>query len=96
MTNKTLTGLDVKIQEMAGRIRELREITGFTTAEMAERTGISEEEYVRCEAGVSDLHFAFLYRCALPLNSNPSRRYSRNNRQPKDRIKRQRYQEPAT
>ena len=65
MANKTLTGLDFKIQEMAGRIHELREITGFTTAEMAERTGISEEEYILCENGGSDLHFAFLYRCAL-------------------------------
>ena len=27
---KTLTGLDFKIQEMAGRIRELREISGFS------------------------------------------------------------------
>ncbi len=65
MTQKSLTGLDFKIQEMAGRIRDLREITGFTTAEMAERTGISEEEYVLCENGKSDLNFAFLYRCAL-------------------------------
>ena len=47
MTNKTLTGLDVKIQEMAGRIRDLREITGFTTAEMAERTGITLEPEIR-------------------------------------------------
>ena len=33
-----VTGLDYKIREMAGRIRELREITGFTTAEMAVRS----------------------------------------------------------
>ena len=62
---KTLTGLDFKIQEMAGRIRELREISGFTAADMAQRTGTSEDEYRRCEAGQSDLNFAFLYRCAL-------------------------------
>ncbi len=65
MANAKLTGLDFKIQEMAGRIHELREITGFTTAEMAEKTGITEAEYVLCECGKSDLHFAFLYRCAL-------------------------------
>ncbi len=63
--SKQLTGLDYKIREMAGRIRELREISGFTTEEMARNTGISEEEYVSCEAGESDLNFAFLYRCAL-------------------------------
>ena len=62
---KTLTGLDFKIQEMAGRIRELREISGFSAQTMALKTGTSEEEYLRCEAGQSDLNFAFLYRCAL-------------------------------
>ena len=30
-----ITGLDFKIKEMAGRIRELREIVGLTPAEMA-------------------------------------------------------------
>ena len=60
-----LTGLDFKIQEMAGRIRELREISGFTPAEMADKTGVSVEEYLLCENGGSDLNFAFLYRCAL-------------------------------
>ena len=58
---KTLTGLDFKIQEMAGRIRELREISGFSAQTMALKTGTSEEEYLRCEAGQSDLNFAFLY-----------------------------------
>ncbi len=61
---KTITGLEYKIQEMAGRIRELREISGFTQEEMAERTGVSLEEYRLCENGESDLNFAFLYRCA--------------------------------
>ena len=41
---KTLTGLDFKIQEMAGRIRELREISGFSAQTMALKTGTSEEE----------------------------------------------------
>ena len=61
---KTLTGLDFKIQEMAGRIRELREISGFSAQTMALKTGTSEEEYLRCEAGQSDLNSAFLCRCA--------------------------------
>ncbi len=60
-----LTGLDYKIMEMALRIRELREITRFTPAEMAEKTGVSVEEYLSCENGESDLNFAFIYRCAL-------------------------------
>ena len=57
-------GLDLKIIEMAQRIRELREILNYTTAFMAEQTGVSEEEYIACETGKQDLNFAFLYRCA--------------------------------
>ncbi len=33
-----------KIPEIAERIRALRDMCGFTEAEMAEATGISEEE----------------------------------------------------
>ncbi len=60
-----MTGLDFKIQEMAARIRELREITRFTPFEMAEKTGVPVEEYLACENGERDLNFAFIYRCAL-------------------------------
>ena len=63
-----ITELDYKIREMAGRIRTLREIEGFTPAEMAKKTDVSVEEYVACEEGRSDLNFAFIYRCALAFN----------------------------
>ncbi len=63
-----ITGLDLKIQEMAGRIRELREIENLTTAEMAQKTDVTEQEYIACEEGRSDLNFAFIYRCALAFN----------------------------
>ena len=46
-----ISGLDFKIQEMAGRIHELREISGYTTLEMAQKTGVSEEESIACESG---------------------------------------------
>lgn len=62
---KSTTGLKLTIQDMAKRIRDLREIEGFTVSEMAKKTGLTPEEYSRCEAGESDLSFAFLYRCAL-------------------------------
>ncbi len=65
-----MTGLDLKIKEMAERIKELREIEGLTPSQMAQKTGISEEEYSACEQGGGDLNFAFLYRCALALNVN--------------------------
>ncbi len=63
-----ITGLDYKIKEMAGRIRELREIEGLSQAQMAQKTGVSIEEYQLCENGGSDLNFAFIYRCALAFN----------------------------
>ena len=65
-----ITGLDFKIKEMAGRIKELREIEGLTPIEMAAKTGVTSEEYLLCEEGKSDLNFAFIYRCALALNVN--------------------------
>ncbi|MBQ4103575.1 MAG: AMP-binding protein [Clostridia bacterium] len=63
-----ITALDFKIKEMAARIRELREIQNLTTAQMAEKTGVSESEYIECENGNKDLNFAFIYRCAQTLN----------------------------
>ena len=62
---QTMTGMDFKIREVAQRIRELREISGFTVEEMAQRTNLSVEEYVACEAGRRNLNIAFLYRCTL-------------------------------
>ena len=35
----TTSGIDIKIQEMAARIRDLREISGFSPEEMAKLTG---------------------------------------------------------
>ena len=52
---------------MAARIRELREIEGFSPEQMAEKTDVTTEEYLLCESGGSDLNFAFIYRCALAL-----------------------------
>ena len=63
-----MTGLDFKIKEMAGRIKDLREIMGLSVPEMAKKTGVSQEEYLLCENGESDLNFTFIYRCALAFN----------------------------
>lgn len=62
--------LNTKIQEMAKRIKELREIEGKTPEEMAEKTGVSLEEYLECESGKRDLNFAFLYRSSQVLSVN--------------------------
>ena len=62
---ESITGLDLTIREMASRIRELRQVEGLSPAQMAEKTGVTAAEYLKCESGESDLNFAFLYRCAL-------------------------------
>ena len=65
-----IIGLDLKIKEMAGRIRELREIENISPEEMAQSTGVAVDEYLKCENGDNDLNFAFIYRCALALRVN--------------------------
>ncbi len=62
--------LDLKIKEMAERIRELREIENYTVEFMAEKTGVTAEEYAACENGEKDLNFAFIYLCAQALKVN--------------------------
>jgi len=62
---QNMTAMTYKIKEIAGRIRELREITGLSVEEMAKRTDLSVEEYLQCEAGNRNLSIAFLYRCTL-------------------------------
>ena len=64
---ENLMDINLKIKEMAERIRELREIENYTQEEMAAKTGIAVDEYIRCEKGEADLNFAFIYRCASAL-----------------------------
>ena len=40
-----ITAMEYKIKEIAGRIRELRQISGLSVEEMASRTGVTPEEY---------------------------------------------------
>ena len=62
---QNLNGMEHKMNQIAGRIKELRLITGLSVEDMAARTGISEHEYEQCEAGNRNLSIAFLYHCAL-------------------------------
>lgn len=59
--------LDFKIQEIAGRIRVLRELENKTTEEMAQATDLTVPEYLEYESGMQDLNFTFIYRCSLAL-----------------------------
>ena len=53
------------VTEIAERIWELREIIGYTAAEMAEKTQLSEAEYLEYESGTVDLPFTFVHNCAM-------------------------------
>ena len=53
------------LAEVARRICELREIMGYSTAQMAEKTDVSEELYAAYEQGNTDLPFTFIHKCAL-------------------------------
>ena len=62
--------LNDKMREMAGRIKELREIENVSPEFMAEKCGVTVDEYLACERGEKELSFAFLYLCAGALSVN--------------------------
>ena len=53
------------LMEIAERIREMREIVGYSEAEMAEKTEVSVEQYHSYEQGTVDFPFTFMHKCAL-------------------------------
>ncbi len=64
MENKTTN----KLYEVAQRIKEMRDICGFSVEEMAEKTEVSVEQYNIYEAGEVDLPFTFVHKCALAFD----------------------------
>lgn len=56
-----------QIKQIALRIRDLRDIQGLTTAEMAQKTGIDQQEYEAYETGTSDFSFSHLFNIAEAL-----------------------------
>ena len=54
-----------ELSEIASRIKEMREIMGYTETEMATKTEVSTEEYLQFERGKTDMPFTFIYKCAL-------------------------------
>ncbi|MBO5889456.1 MAG: AMP-binding protein, partial [Clostridia bacterium] len=54
-----------QLSEVATRIKELREIIGFSVKEMTEKTDVNEETYLTYESGKVDIPFSFIHKCAL-------------------------------
>ena len=63
-TNNTL----MQLSEIATRIRELRDIMGYSVAQMAEKTNVDEAQYLSYESGKTDIPFSFIYKCALAFD----------------------------
>lgn len=53
-----------KLLEIAKRIKDMREISGFSEEEMAKLTRIDIEDYRKFEAGQEDFPFSFIHRCS--------------------------------
>ena len=56
---------NTSLYEVAVRIREMREISGYTVEQMAEKTDVSVDAYKKYEAGNTDMPFTFIHKCAL-------------------------------
>ncbi len=59
------TKSNTELLEIAERIKDMREILGYSVTEMAAATEVSADEYVRFESGEADLPFTFIHKCAL-------------------------------
>lgn len=53
-----------KLAEIAERIQGVREILELSVEDMAQKLGVSVEEYEAAEAGKRDFSFTFLFKCA--------------------------------
>ena len=58
----------LQLSEIAARIKEMREIMGWTAAEMAEKTDVTEQTYLVYESGSIDIPFSFIHKCALAFD----------------------------
>ena len=54
-----------QLMEIASRIKEMREIMGWSITEMSEKTEVSEQEYKNYESANADIPFSFIHKCAL-------------------------------
>ncbi len=67
MTNNTAQ-LETQIQEVAKRIKALREDMNLSQEMLAKKIGLSAEEYARLESGEEDFSFTFIYKIAQVCN----------------------------
>ncbi|KZX13480.1 helix-turn-helix domain-containing protein [Methanobrevibacter filiformis] len=56
------------VKDIGFRVKELREISGYTTYEIANKLKIDEEKYIKYENGEIDIPVSILYEIAQNLN----------------------------
>lgn len=61
-----------KINEIAQRIKGLRQDLGISTDEMAAHAGVAKNEYCEYESGKKDFSFSFLYKISEKLGIDTS------------------------
>ena len=61
MKNQSSTN---QLMEVASRIRDMREIVGYSIQDMADKLEMAEDNYSLYETGTVDLPFTFIHKCA--------------------------------
>ena len=57
-----------QLMEIAARIKEMREIMGWSIADMAKKTEVTEQQYLDYENAIIDFPFTFIHKCALAFD----------------------------
>ena len=58
----------MQLSEIAARIKEMRNIMGWSIAELAEKVEFPEERCTIYESGMIDIPFSFIHKCALAFD----------------------------
>lgn len=61
-----------QVRQIAGRIRELREILDVTVSELAGKVDVSEQEYQKYENAEADIPIGVIYGVATALGVDPT------------------------
>ena len=58
----------LQLSEIAARIKEMRDIMGWSIEELSEKTEFSIDECIAYEGGNTDIPFSFIHKCALAFD----------------------------
>lgn len=61
-----------QLMEVADRIRQTREMLGYSVEDMALKTNVTVGDYNEFESGTRDFNFTFIYKCARAFGVDPT------------------------